>query len=55
MPVSRKPYRTLPDSFPPSSTVYRWFARFRDDDTWETIRSRRLRFSSRRAEGLAHQ
>jgi transposase len=22
---------------PPLSTVYRWFARFRDDGTWETI------------------
>jgi putative transposase len=27
----------LPNSFPPPSTVYRWFARFRDDGTWETI------------------
>ncbi len=27
----------LPDGFPPLSTVYRWFARFRDDGTWETI------------------
>ena len=27
----------LPTDFPPSSTVYRWFARFRDDGTWETI------------------
>jgi len=27
----------LPDCFPPPSTVYRWFARFRDDGTWETI------------------
>jgi transposase len=27
----------LPDGFPPFSTVYRWFARFRDDGTWETI------------------
>jgi transposase len=27
----------LPDGFPPHSTVYRWFARFRDEGTWETI------------------
>jgi transposase len=27
----------LPDGFPPFSTVYRWFARFRDDGTWERI------------------
>src|SRR5664279_3756322 len=30
-------WEMLPDSFPPTSTVYRWFARFRDDGTWETI------------------
>jgi transposase len=27
----------LPDGFPPFLTVYRWFARFRDDGTWERI------------------
>ena len=27
----------LPKDFPPSSTVYRWSARFRDDGTWETL------------------
>ena len=27
----------LPDGFPPFPTVYRWFARFRDDGTWERI------------------
>ena len=27
----------MPDSFPPCCTVYRWFARLRDDSTWETI------------------
>jgi transposase len=27
----------MPDSFPLWRTVYRWFARLRDDDTWETI------------------
>ncbi len=30
-------WEMLPDSFPPPSTVYRWFARLRDDGTWETI------------------
>jgi putative transposase len=30
-------WRLLPDSFPPWRTVYRWFARLRDDGTWETI------------------
>ncbi len=30
-------WEMLPDSFPPVSTVYRWFARFRDDGTWERI------------------
>ena len=27
----------LPKDFPPWPTVYRWFARFRDDGTWERI------------------
>ena len=30
-------WRLIPDSFPPWGTVYRWFARLRDDGTWETI------------------
>jgi putative transposase len=30
-------WHMLPEGFPPVSTVYRWFARFRDDGTWETI------------------
>jgi putative transposase len=30
-------WRLMPDSFPPWRTVYRWFARLRDDGTWETI------------------
>jgi len=30
-------WEMLPESFPPPTTVYRWFARFRDDGTWETI------------------
>ena len=31
------PWRMLPDCFPPPSTVYRWFARLRDEGTWEAI------------------
>ena len=27
----------LPKDFPPWPTAYRWFARFRDDGTWERI------------------
>ena len=30
-------WRLMPDTFPPWRTVYRWFARLRDDGTWETI------------------
>ena len=30
-------WRLVPDGFPPWRTVYRWFSRFRDDGTWETI------------------
>jgi hypothetical protein len=30
-------WRMLPEGFPPVSTVYRWFARFRYGGTWETI------------------
>ena len=30
-------WRLMPDSFPPWGTVYRRFAQFRDDGTWETI------------------
>ncbi len=30
-------WRLMPDTFPPWRTVYRWFARLRDDSTWETI------------------
>lgn len=30
-------WRMMPKSFPPWRTVYRWFARLRDDGTWETI------------------
>ncbi len=33
-------WRLLPADFPPWRTVYRWFARFRDDGTWETINHR---------------
>ena len=30
-------WRLMPEDFPPWRTVYRWFARLRDDGTWETI------------------
>jgi transposase len=30
-------WRLVPDCFPPWNTVYQWFARLRDDDTWQTI------------------
>lgn len=30
-------WRLLPAGFPPWHTVYRWFSRFRDDGTWETV------------------
>jgi transposase len=30
-------WRLLPDSFPPWRTVYRWFARLRDDGVWESL------------------
>jgi len=30
-------WRLMPEGFPPWRTVYRWFARLRDDGTWETI------------------
>jgi transposase len=30
-------WRLMPDSFPPWRTAHRWFARLRDDGTWETI------------------
>lgn len=31
------PWRMLPPCFPPHQTVYRWFARWRDDGTWEAV------------------
>src|SRR5277367_3902031 len=30
-------WRMLPDHFPPRQTTYRWFTRFRDDGTWESL------------------
>ena len=30
-------WRMLPEHFPPHQTVYRWFTRFRDDGTWESL------------------
>src|ERR1700722_19272088 len=31
------PWRMLPDCFPPHQTVYRRFAIWRDDGTWEAV------------------
>ena len=30
-------WRLMPDTFPPWQTVHSWFARLRDEGTWETI------------------
>ena len=34
------PWRLLPDSFPPCTTVYRWFARLRALRWWESVNHR---------------
>ena len=34
------PWRLLPSDLPPWSTVYRWFARFRDEGRFEKIITR---------------
>ena len=39
----------LPKCFPPWPTVYRWFARFRDDGTWETINHHLVMLDRQRA------
>lgn len=31
------PWRMMPDCFPPTTTVYRWFVRFREERVFETI------------------
>jgi len=31
------PWRLLPEHFPPHQATYAWFARFRDDGTWQTV------------------
>ena len=31
------PWRLLPSDFPPWSTIYRWFAKFRDEGRFEKI------------------
>jgi transposase len=31
------PRRMLPEHFPPHQTAYRWFMRFRDNGTWESL------------------
>ena len=30
-------WRMLSEHFPPHQTAYRWFTRFRDDGTWESL------------------
>ena len=37
VPHSGCPWRMVPDSFAPRSTVYRWFIRLRDESVFETI------------------
>src|SRR5271167_594401 len=32
-----RPWRLLPSDFPPWSTIYRWFAKFRDEGRFEKI------------------
>ena len=52
-------WRLMPDCFPPWRTVYRWFARLRDDGTWQTInhhlvmRDRAITAASRADRGVA--
>jgi putative transposase len=31
------PWRMLPEHFPPHQITYAWFARFRDDGTWQAV------------------
>ena len=42
-------WRLMPDCFPPWRTVYRWFARLRDDGTWQTINHHRVMRERERA------
>ena len=42
-------WSVLPKCFPPWPTVYRWFARFRDDETWETINHHLVMLDRKRA------
>jgi putative transposase len=42
-------WHLLPKDFPPWPTVYRWFARFRDDGTWEAINHRLVMLDRERA------
>jgi transposase len=39
------PWRLLPSDFPPWSTIYRWFAKFRDEGRFEKERSEVARIS----------
>ena len=40
------PWRMLPEHFPPHQTTYAWFARFRDDGTWQTVNHHLLMLDS---------
>jgi putative transposase len=43
------PWRMLPEHFPPHQTSYAWFARFRDDGTWEKLNHHLLMLDRERA------
>ena len=42
------PWCMLPEHFPPHQTVYRWFTRFRDDGTWESLNHQLVMFDRER-------
>ena len=42
------PWRLLPSDLPPWSTVYRWFAKFRDEDCFENINHALVMFDRER-------
>ncbi len=41
------PWSMLPTHFPPHQTVYRWFTRFRDNGTWESLNHHQVNAGSR--------
>ena len=44
----------LPKEFPPASTTYRWFARFRDDGVWEATNHHLVRLDRERSSPERH-